>query len=171
MNESTKVVNMPLVWKASKPAPDPFEAIAGDWTEEYQVHLAVSPAVDPVDIEAAIVEVVKKALSFFEANRGERSARLLFLWDVVYADLTVVYTDDSMMYDARHVTKCHFPELDKAGTAEALSDRIRRMIGSSVAQLRHGFIPARMHAFYSCEDRASVAPEDFEVQQLTGDPG
>ena len=30
---------MPLVWKSAKPAPDPFEAVAGDLTE-YQVHLA-----------------------------------------------------------------------------------------------------------------------------------
>jgi hypothetical protein len=161
---------MALLWETSRPAPDPFEAIAGDRTE-YQVHLAKSPAVDPLDIEAAIVEVVKKALSFFDANRGERSARLLFLWDVVYADLTVVYTDDSMMYDARHVTKCYFPALDGAGTAEALSEKTRRMIGTAVAQFRHGLIPACMPAFYSCEDRASVGPEDFEVQQLTGDPG
>jgi hypothetical protein len=161
-------MDMPFMWKNSEPVVNPFNAFVGDRTE-CQVHFAESAAVDPVDIEAAIGEVVTKALSFLEANRGERSSRLLFLWDVVYANLTVVYTDDSMMHDARHVTKCSFPELDKAGTAEALSDRIRGMIASTVAQLRHGLIPASMPVFYSCDDRASVNPEDFRAQQLTTD--
>jgi hypothetical protein len=160
---------MPLVWKTSRPAPDPFAAGAGDRTE-YQVHYANSTAVDPVDLEAAIAEVVQKALGFSEANRGERSARLLFLWDVVYAELTVVYTDDSMMYDARHVTKCDFPELDEEGTAEALSDEIRRMIGASVAQFRDGLLPASLPVFYSRQDRAT-AGDDFEAQPLTSGSG
>src|SRR5438309_1090807 len=111
---------MSLVWQSSKPAPDPFEAVAGGRTE-YQVHLAECAAVDPDDIKAAIVEVVKKALGFFEANTGECSKRLVFLWDGVYATLTVVFTDDSMMNDARHVTKCYFKELDQQGTAMTLS--------------------------------------------------
>jgi hypothetical protein len=157
---------MRLVWKSSKPAPDRFEALAGAQTE-YQVHFAQSAAVDPADIEAAIAEVVKKALGFSEANRGERSKRLLFLWDVVYATLTVVYTDDSMMYDARHVTKCYFAEVDKEGTAKVLSNEVRRMIDSSVAQSRHGLLSATMPVFYSDQDRASVGAAEFKAQQLT----
>jgi len=159
---------MSLVWKPSKPAPDPFEAAAGDRTE-YQVHFAQSAAVDPPGIESAIVEVVKKALGFCEANTGERSKRLLFLWDVVYATLTVVYTDDSMMYDARHVTKCYFAELDKVGTAEELSNEFRRMIESSVGHSRRGVVPVNMPIFYSDQDRASVGAAKFEAQQLTND--
>ncbi len=157
---------MRLVWKSSKPAPDPFEALAGDQTE-YQVHFAQCAAVDAADIEAAIVEVVQKALGFAEANRGERCKRLLFLWDVVYATLTVVYTDDSMKYDARHVTKCYFAEVDKEGAGKALSKAVRRMIGSTVAQCRHGLLSATMPVFYSDQDRASVGAVNFKAQQLT----
>lgn len=156
---------MSLVWEPSKPAPNPFEALVGDRTE-YQVHFAESAAVDPADIEAAIVEVVKKALGFSEANRGKRSKRLLFLWDVVYAMLTVVYTDDSMMYDARHVTKCYFAGLDKEGKAKALSSKVGRIIDTSVAHSRHGLIPATMPIFYSDQDRASVGAEEFKAHQL-----
>lgn len=157
---------MSLVWESSKPAPDPFEAAAGDRTT-YQVHFAKSTAVDPDAIEAAIVEIVRTALNFSEANKGVRSKRLLFLWDVVYATLTVVYTDDSMMYDARNVTKCYFAELDKEGTARDLRSDIRRMIESSVAQSRHGLIPPTMPVYYSDQDRASMGAAAFEAQQLT----
>ena len=157
---------MPLVWQSSAPAPDPFEAVAGDLTE-YQVHLAQSAAVDLAEVEGAIVEVVKKALGFSETNAGERTKRLLFLWDVVYATLTVVYTDDAMMYEARHVTKCYFAELDKEGTAKALSSQIRQMVDSSIAQFRHGLLPATMPVFYSDEDRASVGEAEFKAYRLT----
>ena len=107
-------------------------------------------------MEAAIVEVVRKALGFAKANRGECCIRLLFLWDVVYATLTAVYTDVSMMYDARHVTKCYFAEVDKKGEGKALSDEVRRMIASEAAQSRRGTLPEAMPIFYSDQDRASV---------------
>ncbi len=162
----TKDVDMSLVWKPSKPAPDPFEAVAGDQTE-YQVHSAESAALDLPGIEAAIIEVVKKALGLSGSNSGKRCKRVLFLWDVVYATLTVVYTDDSMMYDARHVTKCYFAELDKEGKAKKLSSEIRQMIESSIAQSRHGLIPATMPIFYSDQDRASVGAAEFKAQPLT----
>jgi hypothetical protein len=157
---------MSLVWQSTEPAPDPFEAVVGDLIK-YQVQFAQSAAVDLDDVEAAIVEVVKKALGFSEATTGERSQRLLFLWDVVYATLTVVYTDDSMMYDARHVTKCYFAELDKEGTAGALSNQVRQMVDSSIARFRRGLLPARMCVFYSDEDRASVGEAKFKAYQLT----
>lgn len=157
---------MSLVWQSSKPASDPFEAVAGDRTT-YQVHFAKSVAVDPVAIEASIGEVVRKAFGFSEANKGERSKRILFLWDVVYATLTVVYTDDSMLYDACHVTKCFFAELDKESTGGELRNDIRRMIESSVAHSRRGLIPEAMPVYYSDQDRASVGAADFKAQQLT----
>ena len=157
---------MPLEWKSSKPAPDPFEAVAGDLTE-YQVHFARSAALDHADIEAAIVEVVQKALGFAQANRGERCKRLLFLWDVVYATLTAVYTDYSMMYDARHVAKCYFAEVDKVGAGKALSNAVRGMIASTMARSRHDTLSEAMPVFYSDQDRASVAEANFMAQQLT----
>lgn len=152
---------MPLVWQTSKPAPDPFEATVGDRTT-YQVHFAESEALDLPELEAAIGEVTKKALDFAEANKGERSKRILFLWDVVYATLTVVYTDDSMMHDARNVTKCYFAELDKEGTAGKLRGDIRRMIESGC-----GNFPVTVPVYYSDEDRASVGAKNFRAQQLT----
>lgn len=157
---------MSLIWESPNPAPDPFEAVAGDWTV-HQVHSAETTAVNPSDIDAAIVEVVKKGLSFSEANKGERSKRIVFLWDVVYATLTVVYTDDTMMYDARHVTKCYFVELDKKGNAKALSRDVRRIIESTVAQYRRERLPAIIPIFYSDQDRASVGEAHFKAQQLT----
>jgi len=158
---------MPLEWKASKPTLDPFGAVAGDLTE-YQIHFAKSAAVDPAAIEAAIGDITLKAFGFCEANAGERTKRLLFLWDVVYSILTVVYTDDSMMYDARHVTKCSFSELDKEGRGGELSCDIRRWIKASVAGSRHGRLPETMPVFYSDQDRASYGA-DFEAEQLTND--
>lgn len=157
---------MSLVWQSSKPAPDPFAAVAGDCTT-YQVHFAESAAIDHPGLEDAIGEVVRKAFGFSEANKGERPKRILFLWDVVYATLTVVYTDDSMMYDSRHVTKCYFAELDKEGTGGELRNDIRRMIESSVAHSRRGLIPETMPVYYSDQDRASVGAADFKAQQLT----
>jgi hypothetical protein len=136
----------------------------------YQLHFAQSTAVDPVDIEAAIVEVVTKALGLSEANAGDRSKRLVFLWDVVYATLTVVFTDDSKMYDARHVTKCYFPELDKKGTGKALSNQVRQMLNSSMARIHHRLLPATMPVFYSDQDRASVGEKNFKAHQLTNGP-
>jgi hypothetical protein len=158
-------VNMPRAWKSSKPHVNRFEAIVGDRTT-YQVHYAESAAVDTAGIEATVIEIVRKALGFAEANKGNRSKRLLFLWHVVYATLTVVFTDDSMMYDAHHVTKCYFAELDKAGTAGDLSDDMRRMIASSLAQSRRGLRPPTMPVYYSDQDRASEGA-NFKAQQLT----
>lgn len=160
---------MSLTWTLSQPAPDPFEAITGDQTE-CQVHFAECTTVDPAAVQTAIAAVVKKALGFYEANKGERCQRLLFLWDVVYAMLTVVYTDGSMMLDARHVTKCYFVAIDKQGTAKRLSKEVCRMIESSVAQDRHGLLPATMHIFYSDQDRASVGAATFKAQQLSAAP-
>jgi hypothetical protein len=157
---------MALVWEASQTAPDPFEAVAGDRTL-YRVHFATCAAVDPTGIESAVIEIVRKALGFAEANKGQRSKRLLFLWDVVYATMTVVFTDDSMMYDAGNVTKCYFAELDKEETAGELSDDMRRMIASAVAQSREGRIPPTMPVYYSNQDRASMGAAEFEAQQLT----
>jgi hypothetical protein len=159
-------IQMPLEWKQSKPAPDPFEAIAGDLTA-YQVHFADSLAIDDAGIETVIGEIVSKALGFSEANTGERAVRLLFLWDVVYATLTAVYTDESMMYDAHHVTKCYFGEIDKAGSADELSDDICQAIESCLAQSRGGLIPSTMSVFFSNRDRASVGVAKFKAQPLT----
>jgi len=161
-----RMAGMSLVWKSSKPAPDPFEAVVGDRTE-YQVHFAESTAADTADVEAAILDVVKKAFGFSEANKGERGKRIVFLWDVVYATLTVVYTDESMMHDARHVTKCYFVELDESGSAKALSREVRRMIEAALAPSRLGFVPPTIPVFYSDQDRASVGEADFMAQKLT----
>ena len=72
-----------------------------------------------------------------------------------------------MMYDARHVTKCYFAELDEEGTAKALSNKVRQMLDSSIAQFRHGILPATMPVYYSDEDRASMGKAEFKAYQLT----
>jgi hypothetical protein len=72
-----------------------------------------------------------------------------------------------MMYDSRHVTKCYFAEFDKEGTAEELSNDLRRMIESCVGRSSRGLIPAAMPVYYSDQDRASFGADEFEAQPLT----
>src|SRR5690606_34313396 len=103
----------------------------------------------------------------------ERAKRLLFLWDVVYATLTVVYTDDSMMYDAHHVAKCYFPAFDKLEpvnqanfeAAKRLSHDIRQIIESTMTHYRHGRGFGNLPIYFSDVDRASSGV-GFSAQQL-----
>jgi hypothetical protein len=162
-----RVFNVTLDWRTSDPKANPFEATVGDLTT-YRVHFAESNASQVSEIERAVADVVAKSLTFTQANSGGRAKRLLFLWDVVYATLTVVYTDDSMMYDAHHVTKCYFAEVDKAEIGEEPSGSIRGVLDREVSRQRGQSLPPTIAAYFSDEDRASVGAADFTAHQLAG---
>jgi hypothetical protein len=153
-----------LHWETSTPALDPFEASVGDLTT-YQVHFAESVALKPSELAIALTEIVAKTLEFATANAGDRCARLIFLWDVVYAMLTVVYTDESMAHDAHHVVKCHFIKLDEEGVDDEVTDRVRAVLDSEVKRQRTGRLPPTMPVYFSDEDRASVG-SDFTARQI-----
>lgn len=173
-----------LKWTSHPPAPNPFEAVAGDDTE-YQLHEATSDAGDDAALRAALPEVVDKALSFAEGNLTSWTTRLLLLWDQVYCQFTVVYVDDAMARDARDVVQCRFEALDEkmqefdsddedadtddaeweAATAE-LSERVKAILQADLSQRDLSMLPAGMTIHYSDVDRATCDEGKFEAQRL-----
>lgn len=155
-----------LDWQTSEPRPNSFEAVAGDLTQ-YRVHYAESHARELPAVGRAVSGVVAKALGFASAYSGDRGKRLVFLWDVVYATLTVVYTDNSMMHDAHNVTKCYFAELDQARLGEQSSEPVRHFVTQELARQRGKLLPAALPAYFSDQDRASEGA-DFSAQLIDG---
>ena len=100
-----------LVWKNSEPRVNPFDAVAGE-SYEHEVHHAISSSVSDRDVTNDLVEIIHKALMYMHDASTERSAKMLILWDMVYFTLTIVSTDETMLLDERHVTKCTFAGLE-----------------------------------------------------------
>jgi hypothetical protein len=79
----------------------------------------------------------------------------------------VVYTDDTMMEDAHHVTKCYFSELDKAELGEALSAFVHQILEEEIGRRRDRDLLRTMPVYFSDEDRASEG-KDFSAFELGG---
>lgn len=158
---------MALIWQVSKPKSDPFAAIVGD-RQLYQVHFAVSEAIHSADVENAIGEILGKALEFINDVQADRRTRLLILWDSVYAILTAVYTDFSMMQDAHLVTKCQFVAIDGTDVAKSLESELPRMIHAQISRLESNLSCCDLPIFYSAQDRASVGETGFSAFCLVG---
>lgn len=167
-----------LKWESSGPVPNPFEAVAGGFTE-YCVHIANCDSTEDGNLRAALADVIRKSLSFASTSLSGIATRLLFLWDAVYADLTVVYADESMMEDAPQVTKCTFvafgDQLDEIAArdedeweeaSEALSARIRRLLEDQLASCDLRMLPPRMTVYFSDQERSS-GPSEFVAHQIT----
>ena len=167
-----------LEWRTSEPRPNPFEAIAGDLTE-YRVHFATSAASAHSDLKRHLIEVVHKAISFAKENVGDNVSRMLFLWDGVYAILTVVCTDEKMERDAHHVISCQFSAIDEqlskflppgpawSAALNEFSSRVRRFLEGLAAAGHLDEIPASIGVYYSDQDRASLGSSDILVHRLT----
>jgi hypothetical protein len=165
-----------LTWKTGGPRPSPLAPITLDFTE-FRVHFATSIAETNADFKNHLAQVVQKAASFASANITDGISRLLFHWDVVYALLTVVYTDESMTKDAHHVVKCDFTTIDERFTikpgdwtslavAYDFSRQIRAMLGELVSANPLDGLPASIGIYYSDCDRGSSEPDDFVVHRL-----
>lgn len=159
---------MTLIWKSSEPRPDAFEAAVGD-NFKYVVHLAVSTAQSDEEIQADLSEAVFKALPFARAATGERAKIFLLLWDAVFCNLTIVCTDESMMYDSPQVVRCDIRSLearvyaidvDDSDTFEreisAISNNIQQMLINILNGIDQEDLPSDKPILFSDQDRASV---------------
>ncbi|GAB5405046.1 MAG: hypothetical protein Aurels2KO_32770 [Aureliella sp.] len=165
-----------LKWKASNPACNPFEALVGDMTE-YCVHQASCGATEDHELRAALLDVISKSLSFAPANVSEWITRLLFLWDVVYSEISVVYTDDAMEIDASQVTSCTFGAIEDQmqqfteeeedeweQATEAMSRRIRGLLADLLASTDLSALLKGISVFYSDDGRGDM--DEFVAQKL-----
>lgn len=165
-----------LKWKATEPRPSPLSPITGDFTE-YRVHFATTTVDADSDFQDHLAQTVGKAVSFAAENISSGITRLLFLWDVVYSMLTVVYTDETMTRDAPHVVKCVFTAIDEQfrikpgdftslAVAEDFSRRVRRMLEEFAASGQFDGLPATIGIYYSDSDLASRGSDGLVVHGL-----
>ena len=156
---------MALDWKTTEPVPDVFEASVGD-TFLYVIHYAISLAESDDEIRRDLSETVYKALPYARAATGDRAIFLLLLWDAVYCNLTIVCSDESMMYDSQHVTKCEIHSLERVVSeieedvfdteTEAISLRIENILKNILNNIDENHLPNDMPILYSAKDRATV---------------
>jgi len=164
---------MTITWQAEKSAPDPFATAVGD-TIEYHVAYGNSDAVSESDIKTDLAEVIENALPFARSATGQRAANMMFLWDAVYCCLTIVCSDETMMEDSPHVTKCSIDSLeakvyeipmeDDAFLERELiviSETIRGMLKEILENFDANDLPSDMPIMFSCEERSSVPEEVF----------
>lgn len=102
---------MSLSWNVTEPKPNPFEAIVGD-DRTYVVHYTKTDSVSELEIRNDLEEIVLKALSINKTPHARKANTVLTLWDKVYCQITVVFTDSTLLNDASIVTKCTFEGLD-----------------------------------------------------------
>jgi uncharacterized RDD family membrane protein YckC len=157
-----------LEWVDALPKPSPFAAVTKDFTA-YQVHYAISNAQTEDEFKDHLAQVARKAISFADANAGDGITRLLFNWDGVNATMTVVYSDDKLAHDARHVTKCGFKSIDARlnpgernevwrTNQQRCSDLIRRFLDEQRAAGTFSALPANVGVCFIDGDRAQRGP-------------
>lgn len=164
---------MSIKWKAEKSAPDPFAAAVGDMIT-YHVSYGNSDAITDGDIKIDLTEVIEKALAFARSATGERAANMLFLWDAVYCCLTVVCSDEAMMEDSPHVTKCSIDSLEAEiyeippeddalfeRESKSISEKIQGMLKEILGDYDTKMLPSDMPILFSDEERSSVPEEEF----------
>ncbi len=165
-----------LLWEISAPHPDPFDAIAGNDTL-YVTHVAQSRATQETDVENVLRQVIRRALSFARPAlmaQGRPVTRLTFLWDQVYCNLSVNYTDDTMIHDARDITICSFRKIDEQMHALAERDEANwetqttrfsavmyRLIAQALATSELTVLPPHITITYLDEDRASCTDKEI----------
>jgi len=170
-----------LEWRSSTPLPDPFEAAVGDFTL-YQVHFTKSLASKDSDLRSELAQVMEKAASFANENRRDTKLRLLFLWDGVYAAMTVIYTDEHNECDGRNVTKCQFTEIDKELNAISCNEpqwhelqrrftqRVRVIVEEHALNGVLDNLPREIDAYFSDQDRSSYGARNIVIHLLVRPP-
>lgn len=109
-----------VTWKHSEPAPNPFEGVAGDFTE-YVVHLCEARA--HKDEEADILaSVLQPALEAAKRVQREEARFILCDFDPVYSILTIVVTDGNRTKDEREVFKLVYHDWDQEMQHARVSD-------------------------------------------------
>jgi hypothetical protein len=99
-----------VTWTHPKPAPNPFEAVAGDFTK-HAVHLCDAHAHKNEEVEI-LASVLEPALETAEEVKRPEARFVLFTFDAVYSMLTIVVTDAKRTRDEREVFKLIFREWD-----------------------------------------------------------
>lgn len=81
-----------LRFTVEAPAPDPFEAVAGD-DREYTVHHLEIPQRADRFVRAGLAAVVTRVVRLAPANITRKRKRIMFAWDPTYSTLTVTFSD------------------------------------------------------------------------------
>jgi hypothetical protein len=110
-----------LKWTHANPAPNPFEALAGDSTE-YEVHLCEASASNDED-QTILSEFLRPALLAALSVTREDAKSILFIFDPVYSLLTVVATDTDRRQDERIVYKLSLSDWDEQTKREVIGEK------------------------------------------------
>ncbi len=102
--------------------------VTGSDKREYVVHFSECAGRDDEQIRGALNICVEKAISLLSINIHDDSMFLVFHWEAVLSELTVVVTNESKICDSKHAVKCLFSGLD--------SERLERLVqtGDEYAQ-------------------------------------
>lgn len=164
-----------LNWKGAEPGLDPFASLTGK-ADKQLVSFATCSAVTEEEIVQALRQLVERTALF--ARRLVKGARrALFLWDPVYVELTIVFTDESMYVDGPLVTRCRFTKLDELHSALShtseekwdletarFSQKMREWVATEVSRVK---FPGEIDVYFSDQDRESFSPEEFEAARVS----
>lgn len=164
-----------LTWKEADPSVDPFAALSGVAGKKIVTEATCSAQTD-AEIDDVIRQLVQRT-ALLARRLVSGADRVLFLWDPVYVELTILFTDPTMYADGPLVTKCKFPHVDAMHSALShldeekwdletarFSQRLRELIAARVATVK---FPSDIDVYFSDQDRASFSPEEFEAARLS----
>lgn len=174
----SEIPSKPIVklnWKGTEPGVDPFAALLGREGQPL-VSIATCGAKTEEELIEAIKQLVERTALF--ARRLVKDARrALFLWDPVYAELTIVFTDETMYVDGPLVTRCQFPLLDEILSALSrqsaekwdletarFSQKMREWVAEEVSKVK---FPGDLEVYFSDQARETFSPEEFEAARIT----
>lgn len=175
MAEHAKKSIVKLNWKGPEPGVDPFAALAGKG-KQLLVSVATCSARSEEEVVQAIRQLVERT-ALFARRLVTGARRTLFLWDPVYVQLTIVFTDESMYIDSPLVTRCEFTELDELHSALSresdedwdletarFSQKMREWVAAEVSRVK---FPGELDVYFSDQDRDSFSPEEFEAARIS----
>ena len=106
-----------VTWQDGEPAPNPFEATSGDF-REYVVHLCTVSEASEEEIHDLFVDFFRRVFEVALGVERAEARKILIEVDTVYADMTVVVTDQARSYDERHVFTLSMNDWDVGGADE-----------------------------------------------------
>ncbi len=164
-----------LNWKGAVHSVDPRDAFSATEGKPIVTEASCS-ALSDVEMDDAIGQLVERT-ALLARRLVSQTDRVLFLWDPVYAELSIVFTDVTMYADGPLVTKCKFPLIDEAHSSLSrtdeekwdletarLSQRIRELVAAWVSRAR---FPSDMDVYFSDQNRSSFSPDEFQAARVS----
>jgi len=164
-----------LNWKGADHSGDPFAALSGHQGERIVTEATCSARSD-AELDDAVGQLVERT-ALLARRLVARADRVLFLWDPVYSELSIVFTDLTMYVDGPLVTQCKFPMIDEAHSSLArldedkwdletaqFSQRLRELIAIWVSRVK---FPWDTDVYFSDQNRESFSPEEFQAARVS----